>query len=256
MKPNFKGRCLVCETKLDLTSDLVVNTYDVSLCREHEDISMKRVNELILKRVHEIDDMVKKMESYGMVYSEEKSGLTLPVARKQVIQENVEENIEENIEEPVSNNSVLKIERRGVNAMPKVQSFGGTVKGVNIAAHNSIDIGSVMNDVIGKGVKSGNVDKGTKIPVSNVLESKVVRGRAGANMVIPSIVETKGIGRTVYNVVGTSDQDLQKRFKGLNEGGPNDGYSSSKECSLCGGTGITKINGKDCIKCGGAGIQT
>lgn len=112
--------------------------------------------------------------------------------------------------------------------------------------------------------QSGKVTS-VAIPRETSHELKVVAGRAGIPVAIPSKVEG-AMGKTTINVVDTGgDPALQKRFKqeiqqnmSARHGGENPRIFTGQyvgDCVACRGSGIARIGGGACPKCTGSGLR-
>lgn len=218
------------------------------VCSEHEDdASPKKVRELVEKKNTIIEEFERQAKELG--YS------LVPMGKGGLVEATRPAPAPAAPTAPSTDGpkpmTVVKAKKIMPIAAPSVAK--GQSGDLDLGAHQSYDTTQAIE------TKKGTV----QAPTVTEHEEQVIMGRDGKPMVIPKKVVGEA-GTTDITIVNTGgDKALQERLKqavqastmsksacerALMAGGYN-----AKECPLCKGCGITKINNQQCIKCGGTG---
>lgn len=255
----MNNQCVFCSTSENLTVTMQVTVSSgpqtVYICTEHEDqASPKKVRELAEKRNSMLQDFQKQAEALGFklvpmaggVIAAESPAEPQPVPVSSTPTAVKQENIQN--KKPIAK-KVRDIDTPSVAADNKGNN-------VDIGKHSSYDT-----------TKPVTRKDGTNVDAPGIIdhEEQVVTGRGGAAVVIPKKIVSEA-GVTEINIVDTGgDKALQNRFKATTQAAAEarsageaqkailQGGYMAKECPLCKGVGITKINNQTCKKCNGVG---
>jgi hypothetical protein len=250
----MNNQCVFCQTPDNLTVTMQVTTSigvnTVYVCAEHEDqASPKRVRELAEKRIVMLQEFEKQAKELGFTLTPIGGVIAAasPIEPQQV-----------DIPKPTSTTTTASSVKKTILPPRKARDIDTpSVAGdVNLGKFASYD---TTRSVIAK--------DGTSVKAPGIFdhEEQVIKGRGGAEVVIPKKIVSEA-GTTEINIVNTGgDKALQDRFKGMQVASAGartsneaqraflSGGYMAKECTLCGGAGITKINNQTCKKCNGVG---
>ncbi len=250
--------CVFCESVNDLNTSMTVTLEDgskasVDICDAHaEDATAKTIRSAFMARQTKIKEFLEQAEKYGLVMSQNVSGLVVanqPAARQPVVQEQAERQrvIVQTDLEPLPEGMVPagSVNKRLNRMVTSGKSFDG-FSAEGSASHNLDDIESKIG---GDG---------------GMIKIDVVEGRDGAPLAIQSI-KRDNTGTTHVHVVKTSDAEIQKRFKMMAEMSKSgqgwqqipdfrNGYDL-RDCPLCRGKCQVRSRGETimCPKCEGRG---
>jgi len=249
------NQCVFCSKADNLTISMQVTTSKGNqtawVCGEHEDdASPKKVRELVEKKNSMIEEFEKQAKELGYaLVPMGKGGQLVEAARAAAPVPTEAPAAEANIARPLAPTAkARKIMPIAAPTVAKSQSGD-----VDLGAHQSYDTTQAIE------TKKGTV----QAPTITEHEEQVIMGRDGKPMVIPKKV-VGDAGTTDITIVNTGgDKALQQRLKMLEQSSQVSksacerallaGGYSAKECPLCKGCGVTKINNQQCIKCGGTG---
>lgn len=247
--------CVYCGSREGLNTELTITLDDaakvtVLICDAHaEDASVKSAKAKFLERKKEVDDLFEKMRALGidMVPAHTQSGLIVatPVQRQPTVQKLTSQPaIVEDQSGMVDTDLVDGRIRRG---MVSVSGMAGSQV---IESHQNHDLQELN---IAPDVLKGKV------------RMEAVEGRGGVPIVLPTERIDK-LGTTRINVIKTSDDEIQRRFKNMalqsrSDAGWQQLHDFGKEgyqvvnCPICKGGQAIIHNGKkmECPKCGGRG---
>lgn len=227
----------------------------VYVCSEHEEqASPKKVRELAEKRNTMLQDFKNQAEALGFKLVPMGNGI---VAAESPV-------------EPQAQAPAPIAATRQPETIPNKKPVAKKVREIDtpsMAADqkgNSVDLGKHSSYDTTKPVTRKD---GTNIDAPGIIEheEQVVTGRGGSSVVIPKKIVSEA-GVTDINIVDTGgDKALQNRFKATTQMAAEarsageaqkailQGGYMAKDCPLCKGTGITKINNQTCKKCNGVG---
>lgn len=256
----MNNQCVFCQTPDNLTVTMQVTTSigvnTVYVCAEHEDqASPKRVRELAEKRIVMLQEFEKQAKELGFTLTPI-GGVIAAASPVESKQTDIPKPTATSL--PASATSVQTSTKKVILPPKKVRDIDApSVAGdVNLGKFSSYD---TTKPVVAK--------DGTNVNAPGIFdhEEQVVKGRGGAEVVIPKKIVSEA-GTTEINIVNTGgDKALQDRFKGMQVASAEartsneaqraflSGGYMAKDCTLCSGTGITKINNQTCKKCNGVG---
>lgn len=249
------NQCVFCSKTENLTISMQVTTSKgVStawVCNEHEDdASPKKVRELAEKKIAMIEEFERQAKELGYSLVPMGKGGLVEAAKPPA---------------PAPAPAPTQLDTPGPKLQPVVKARKiMPITAPSVAKSESggdMDLGSHQSYDTTKAIET---KKGTvQAPTITEHEEQVIMGRDGKPMVIPKKVVGEA-GTTDITIVNTGgDKALQERLKqavqastvsknacerALLAGGYN-----ARECPLCKGCGITKINNQQCVKCGGTG---
>ena len=249
------NQCVFCNKVENLTVSMQVTTSKGSqtawICSEHEDeASPKKVKSLVESKNAMIEDFERQAKELGYsLVPMGKGGGLVEATRPAEPAPAVPTAPSTDGPKPMT---VVKAKKIMPIAAPSVaKSSSGN--DVDLGSHQSYDTTQAIE------TKKGVV----QAPTITEHEEQVIMGRDGKPMVIPKKVVGEA-GTTDITIVNTGgDKALQQRLKMLEQSSQVSksacerallaGGYSAKECPLCKGCGVTKINNQQCIKCGGTG---
>lgn len=240
------------KTDCELTEVLINGTtyhVDENLTEEH---SLKKLKEMILEKINEesakkekaMDDLTAAVAALGI--SKEELGMMLlgkkaqePAAQEPATQES-----------QVESTAVIKPTTKPQSKDEGFVEVDGTLKSKSMNVNAEEGIGGTM-----PAYTNVNDKEGKKIIETN---KKVKRLDDGG------IVEKSDMGTTIIRVQGQDpgldkmlqqiDPDTGELIRAAVSGSGKASGRQTVECTLCGGSGITKIGHKTCPKCNGTGI--
>lgn len=189
--------CVVCGSLEGLNTSMTIKiddkSHSVLICDEHaEETTVKTAREAFLKRQIEIDDLIAKAKALGIEIPQQPVEQPAAPQRKMLIQDTVSAE-----GQPIPKGTYRKSEADHIlnrrNAQISVAS--------GVAASHGSDIRSAEAEKILGSQLDGHVQL-AKVPT-----------RAGVPVVIPAKV-SDGLGTTEIQIRPSSDQELQRRFKG------------------------------------------
>jgi hypothetical protein len=250
------NQCIFCSKVEDLTISMQVTTSKgistVWICNEHEDdASPKKVRELVEKKNLMIEEFEKQAKELGYTLVPMGKGGLIEAAKAIPTPSpspapSVDQDSPKLFAPTVRAKKIMPI------VVPTVAKTS-TGQDMDLGSHQSYDTTQSMQ------TKKGTIEA----PIVTEHEEQVIMGRDGKPMVIPKKV-VGNTGTTDVTIVNTGgDKALQARLKqavqasivskSACERALMAGGYSARECPLCKGCGITKINNQQCVKCGGTG---
>ena len=244
------NQCVFCSKTENLTVSMQVSTTKGSqtawVCNEHEDdASPKRVKELVEKKNAMIEEFERQAKELG--YQLVPMGKGLVEAK------------------PAEPTPITQLDAPNLKLQPAVKakkpvpitapSVAKSQSGhdVDLGQHQSYDTTQAIE------TKKGTV----QAPAVTEHEEQVIMGRDGKPMVVPKKVVGEAGTTDIIFVDTGGDKALQARMKMIEAASTQSknaceralmaGGYNAKECPLCKGCGITKINNQQCVKCGGTG---
>lgn len=229
---NLSKCCIFCDDieKLETSMSVKVDNinYQVSVCVEHEDdASPKLIRERLREVLQEIEDARDLLDRYGINMGLTTTSPTSTAPRQQAFRN----------EPAVSTKSPTGTQRPQPVPQPAPNKDG-------ICGKCKMDPCECPPEVTSKKMQK-------------------ITAPSGQQHVIPeTILDAEG-GRTEVRIVNTGgDNALQRRFKNMadrtrGDKGPDfrNNYDV-KDCPVCEGSGINKVNQGKCPKCDGGGILT
>ena len=220
----------------------------VHICKTHEDdASPKKVRELAEKRNAMLEDFERQAHELGFKLVPVGGGIITATSPEQPSTPTVDES---QVGETIKSVPVIKIPKKIAPLAPRQIAAPSIAGNTDLGKHNSYDT-----------TKAVTRRDGTEINAPGVLEAdeQVVEGRAGMPISIPKKVVSEA-GTTEIMIIKGGEKKIQERMKAMTQANNkesldraiNSGYVTH-ECTLCKGTGITRINNQTCVKCGGAG---
>ena len=268
------NNCIFCNAANNLVASMHVKTkiasYTIWVCQDHEEhASPKKIREIIEKREADIAEFEAKARSLGYTLTPIAGGIV--AAAKNNVQANDDSGsmgvhdasqpqpqpqTQHNTDSRSGQQQTMKLDPRQRMATRKIRDIEAPTNAIDPAGRNVTLEKHESYNTTEVALKDG-----TKVnaPKEKVEEAQVVSGRGGVPISIPrKVVGDAGVTDIIIVDTG-GDRTLQNRFKSIandsiNNYGPDfkSGYAV-RDCTLCGGAGISRISKDVCPKCKGAG---
>lgn len=238
---------------------LLGQSHKIHLCTEHaEDTTPGKAKEQLKKKLEELDNIMDTAAAFGMKVipveeyedlkakkaAAKKPGIVVPSkkARDAMLQQPEERGSEEVQAE-------AKLKKRSAHEIKAAKEEPGVVDFVPKSNAEKYKIDPKGGQRL-RGVMSPHRVKRERDLVETYTIKKT---RSGRPISIPSKMESRdGVTRVAIST-SIDDRYIQERLKNNKDNPVLDEYDYLAECSLCHGSGISRVNDDTCPKCGGTG---
>jgi len=278
------NNCIICSSTKDLNTSINITIedekYTIHLCDEHgEETTPKAAREALNNRLGAIKEVMAQAASLGIEILDpkaksnsssiviakdkktyicecgkictSKSGLTIHKKSCKLLQDS-----------QLQPQQQPQIQAQEPNEFVGIRGVSGEVEGgsQSLEGYQTINVDEIVNKIAVLQEEPVTVK-----PTQNLVEVQEITSRSGRTIILPKVQEGNiGTTNVKYEDSG-GDKALQDRFKSQaaesrsmsNEQWHGKGsYDKMSEvaCTLCRGTGISRIGQKQCAKCGGSGI--
>lgn len=256
--------CVFCQSAENLNTELNIKLDDgskvsVQICDEHSDKSPKEAKEAYLNAKNKIDGLLAQLQAMGIQMAPQ-GQLVLPTTTVQQPApqpaqraQPVVQVIKTEAAEPVDARSVL-LKREFDKALPTStvdKKRNNTSIGSSFSGHGGFERHTSLDTAKAREALS----EGGENFLEGVVQVESVQGRCGVPIQVPT-KRLDGTGMTRITIVKTTDNDIQTRFRNLNDAPPVEGYQIDvRPCPVCRGQTVVKDKGREvlCPKCNGSG---